>query len=222
MKILGLDASGSICSAAIFDGHKLIKRSKSKTVSHSEQMLPLIDECLSEAKLKLSDLEVCAFGKGPGSFTGLRLIASITQALAYSHQLKVLPISSMQAYAQAVLQLKNFSDVLVCEDARMNEVYWGHYKLQGNKMNLVNTEQCSLPSSLLNYYSSLTEKPAPIGAGWQAYEGLKNLSDRGENTCFEPLLLALGIIALSQSSIEFMDPEDALPTYLNKLNYTKS
>ena len=86
----------------------------------------MIDELLAEADCKLKDLDGLAFGRGPGGFTGLRIAAGVIQGLAYGAGLQVAPVSSLAAVA--CLASSPSLGFLVCNDARMNEVYWGCYR----------------------------------------------------------------------------------------------
>ena len=84
MKILALDTSTNACSVALQNGEQIIDRWQIAPRQHTNLILPMIDELLAQADLKLSQLDCIAFGAGPGSFTGLRVAAGVTQGLAYA------------------------------------------------------------------------------------------------------------------------------------------
>lgn len=133
MKLLALDTASGQCSAALAIDGAITTRSVVTGRDHARLILPMVDELLAEAGLSLRNLAGIAFGRGPGSFTGLRIAAAVTQGLAAGVDLPVLPVSSLRALAaQAHRLLKDRGEplpsgarVLACMDARMDEVYWG-------------------------------------------------------------------------------------------------
>ena len=125
MRILALDTATEVCSVALLLDEALLVRELPPVPGHSAHILGLVQAVLAEAQLVLQELDCIAFGRGPGGFTGVRLAASVTQGLAYGAELKVVPVSDLLAVAQRTLDLEpSAQSVLVCNDARMQEVYW--------------------------------------------------------------------------------------------------
>ncbi len=125
MKLLALDTATEQCSVALQIEDRMWLREQAPGPGHSANILGLVQALLREAAIGLGELNGIAFGRGPGGFTGVRLAASITQGLAFGAGLKVLPVSDLLAVAQRALDLApGAASVLVCNDARMQEVYW--------------------------------------------------------------------------------------------------
>jgi tRNA threonylcarbamoyladenosine biosynthesis protein TsaB len=128
MRVLALDTSTECCSAALLLGDgSLLLRSVITERGHAELILPMIDGLLAEVGVALADLDGIAFGRGPGGFTGLRVAAGVTQGLAIGANLPVAPVSSLAAVAAQVEVAAADESILVCNDARMGEVYWATY-----------------------------------------------------------------------------------------------
>jgi tRNA threonylcarbamoyladenosine biosynthesis protein TsaB len=150
VKLLALDTATESCSAALLIDATVRFREVEMERGHAERILPMIDDLLSEAGVSLSDLNAIAFGRGPGSFTGVRLATTVTQGLAFGANLGVIPISDLQAVAQrAFVTDPTLSRALVCNDARMGEVYWGCYERgEGGLARLEGEEHVSKPSEV--------------------------------------------------------------------------
>lgn len=122
MIILALDASTEACSVAIWTDGAVVERFESGT-QHSERILAMVDGLLVETGYAVTRLDAIAFGRGPGSFTGLRIGAGVAQGLAFGADIPVVPVSSLAALAQGV----DAPRVLAAFDARMHQVYSGAY-----------------------------------------------------------------------------------------------
>lgn len=127
MKLAALDTAGSACSVALSVDGEVIERHETRPRMHAATILPMLQECLAEAGLTLKNLDGIAFGRGPGSFTGLRIAASVTQGLAFGAALPVAPVSSLAAAAEAAWRVHGWKRVVIANDARMEEVYTGAY-----------------------------------------------------------------------------------------------
>jgi tRNA threonylcarbamoyladenosine biosynthesis protein TsaB len=212
LKILALDTATENCSAALWINGSVLQREAEAERGHAELILTMIDELLKESATRLSDLTAIAFGRGPGSFTGVRLAASVTQGLAFGAGVPVVPISDLRAVAQRVAT----KHVLVCNDARMQEVYWGCFELDPDGlMQPVTDERVSKPADV---QLPVGWKGTGAGRGFAAYTMLEErLADQLSN--IEPTLLprAREVVLLAIEAVRagrIQPPESAVPTYI--------
>jgi len=119
VRLLALDTTEAGCSAALWLEGQLTERFEVVPRRHSERLLPMMDGLLRDAGIALRGLDAIAFARGPGSFTGLRIAASVAQGAAFGADLPVVPVSSLQALAQGVFRGAGVSRVMVALDARM-------------------------------------------------------------------------------------------------------
>lgn len=127
--VLAIDTATEVCSVAVLSGNRLSELIETVGNKHSDRALPMIDAVLARATLRLSDVDVFAFGAGPGSFTGLRIACGIAQGLAYGKGRQVVPVGNLRALAeQAFATLGDGPTVLTAIDARMNEAYCAIYR----------------------------------------------------------------------------------------------
>jgi tRNA threonylcarbamoyladenosine biosynthesis protein TsaB len=125
MRILALDTATQACSTALLTAEMAITRELLTERGHAAHILSMVDAVLAQAGIGLEEVSALAFGRGPGAFTGVRLAASVAQGLAFAAQLPVVPVSDLSALAQRAFdQDTRLDHVLVCHDARMQEVYW--------------------------------------------------------------------------------------------------
>ncbi|KTC79932.1 tRNA (adenosine(37)-N6)-threonylcarbamoyltransferase complex dimerization subunit type 1 TsaB [Legionella cherrii] len=129
MKLLAIDTSTETASVALLTGKELLCEEQSNQRTHAQFILPMIDRLMANASLQMHQLDGIVFGRGPGSFTGLRIACSIAKGLAYAHDLQLIPVSSLVAIAWSVRQEKQMNQipVLAVLDARMQEMYWAYF-----------------------------------------------------------------------------------------------
>lgn len=127
--VLAIDTATEVCSVAVLHGDQVSELVETVGNKHSECALPMIDAALEVAGLTLGDIEVFAFGAGPGSFTGLRIGCGITQGLAYGKRKRIVPVGNLRALAARAFAMTDDGDVLLAAiDARMNEAYCAVYR----------------------------------------------------------------------------------------------
>jgi tRNA threonylcarbamoyladenosine biosynthesis protein TsaB len=126
--IIAIETSSELASAALLRGDQVIARESSGVQTHSQSVLPMVQELLRQAGITLAQCDAVAFGAGPGSFTGVRTACGVAQGLAFGADLPVVPVVTLLAMAQACREASGASDVLAVMDARMEEVYWAQYR----------------------------------------------------------------------------------------------
>jgi tRNA threonylcarbamoyladenosine biosynthesis protein TsaB len=177
VKILAIDTATANCSAALLLDAQILTRQTILERGHAEQLLPMVDELLREGGMVLSQLDALAFGRGPGAFTGLRLAASVAQGLAFGAGLGVVRVSDLLAVAQQALATDtSVARVLVCSDARMQEVYWGCFERGPQDLAQAHgAEQVGSAASvrLPTQWVGCATALAGAGAGFSAYPALQ-------------------------------------------------
>ena len=215
MRILSLDTSTEACSVALLLDGEVRLRFEVLERGHAERVLPMVESLLDEAGITLANLDGLAFGRGPGAFTGLRIACGVVQGLALGANLPVVPVSSLAAVAVQVPASPG-DVVLVCNDARMGEVYWCAYRREADgTLTPVADEAVSPPDRVgagappaghaagnaLPRYPALAERLR--GAGLQLHDGLYPRADA---------IARLGAIQLAAG--RGVPAEQALPVYV--------
>lgn len=213
MKLLAVETSTEACSAALLIADEIHERFAISPQGHSNLILNMLDDLLAEADIALTALDAIAFGRGPGSFTGVRIGVGVAQGVAFAHELPVLPISSLAALAQA----SGAKKVLAAIDARMGEVYWGVYRrgIEGLVVPSGDEQVCApLAVPLVE-----GEDWFGVGTGWGAYSDplCRRLGERVSGWQAECYPSARAIVQLGAAAFargETVMAEHALPVYL--------
>lgn len=147
--VLALDTSTDACSVALDHGGQVHFRHQVEARAHNRLLLPMIEEVLAESGLAPGDLDALAFGHGPGSFTGLRIAAAVTQGLAWAHELPVLGVSSLEILAaEALLRVPAAVGVMTLLDARMGECYWNVFSAQSDGLSARGEDRIDTPATI--------------------------------------------------------------------------
>jgi tRNA threonylcarbamoyladenosine biosynthesis protein TsaB len=215
---LGLDTATESCSAALLIEGRVLSRETELARGHAERILPMIDELLGEAGIGLRQLDAIAFGRGPGSFTGVRLAASITQGLAFGSGLGVVAISDLRAVAQRVLdEDSGVTRALVCNDARMQEVYWGCFERGGDGLAFARSQERVGPPQSVELPAAWAEM-AGLGRGFAVYPALRALPGVAVRGDWDRLLpRAAEVVRLAVPELaagRLLAPDAAVPVYL--------
>ncbi len=216
MKILALDTSTEACSVALCYEKKVIFRYEIAAQKHTQLILPMIDELMTEACLKPTQLDALAFGRGPGAFTGVRIATGIVQGIAFAADLPVIPVSSLVTLAQGCWREHGVEKVISVIDARMGEVYWGHFQLENKVMVACAEEAVSSPDKIIKPKG---EGWFGAGSGWASYEEQlsKHLSTQIVKTDLNTYPHAIDMIELAKDAFshgEIISAEQAHPVYL--------
>lgn len=217
MKLLAVDTSTEACSAALLVDGVVSHRYQLAPREHSHLILKMIDELFSEENLTVAELDAVAFGRGPGSFMGIRIAAGIVQGIAFAHNIPVVPVSTLAALSMVAMQQSGSKHILAAIDARMNEVYWGAYsRISENAVELIGEECVIAPTNI----------PAPeegdwvaAGTGWSSYNDVMKSSVRSSikqtiDDCFPSATAIAHLAAEIYKTGNHVQAAEAVPVYL--------
>lgn len=142
MKILGLDSSGLVASVAIVEDDNLLgEYTVNYKKTHSQTLLPMLDEIAKMIELDLNSIDAIAIAGGPGSFTGLRIGSATAKGLGLALKKPIVNVPTVDGIAYNLVGHRD----MVCPlmDARRNQTYTGLYRFDGDKMEVV-LEQCAV------------------------------------------------------------------------------
>lgn len=214
MRFAAFETSSEWCSVALAIDGEIAATERRAGHRHSELALPMLEELLTNARLKIADLQAIAFGAGPGSFTGLRIACGIAQGLALARDLPVIGISSLAAIAQE----SGESRVVACIDARMREVYYSALERNAAGWREVIGAQCIAPE----------HAPKPAGGDWvgvgNGFAVYGNLGMKKVLPEVHPTALAVASLAVPRLAAgEGVDAALATPIYVrDKVAFTKA
>ncbi|GAA0702036.1 tRNA (adenosine(37)-N6)-threonylcarbamoyltransferase complex dimerization subunit type 1 TsaB [Marinobacterium maritimum] len=215
--ILALDTSTDACSAALLLDGKLTQRFTIEPRRHTHLILPMVEELLAEAGVALKALDAIAFGRGPGSFAGIRIATGAAQGLALAADLPVVPVSTLEAMACAADEGAG-DYLLTALDARMDEVYWCAWQRENGQLKRLVDEQVCAPSGVCLPESVANETFVALGSGWRYRDQMTSAVSDCIGQCSADVYPQAAIMArLAAAAVargETIAPDEARPVYL--------
>ena len=218
MRILAIDTATEACSVALSDNGSTHAHFELCPREHTQRILPMVQDMLTAGDLSLEQLDVLAFGRGPGSFTGVRIGIGIAQGLALGADLPLTGVSTLATMAQGAWRKTGATRVLAAIDARMGEVYWAEYQRDEQGIwHGEETEAVLKPEAVSERLRQLQGSWATVGTGWPAWPDMAN--DSGLTLTDGEVLLpaAEDMLPLAQqqfSAGRIVAVEHAEPIYL--------
>lgn len=214
MKILSIDTSGMISSCCVMENGKIIgEYNINQKRTHSETLVPMIDEMLAKLGISTKEIDMYAVGKGPGSFTGLRIGMTVAKTLAMIFDKKIIGVSTLEALARGIHSTKNIVSII---DARGGRVYYGIYKWEDKKLTQVEKEDLTYFEDLIDFLDKNSKSYIFVGdvdnfideLDKFGYEYVANMNTNiASNVCK---------IAYERKDIAFKNYLDLKPEYIRK------
>ena len=219
MKILALDTSGLVASAAITENGKVLAEyTLNYKLTHSQTIMPMIDEIVKMTETDLNTIDYIACSSGPGSFTGLRIGAATAKGLAHGLNKPIVAVPTLEALAYNIFG----TDKFICPimDARRKQVYNAVYVPEGKKLDVILEEDTRIIDDVLDYVKDVDCDVIFVGDAVSLY---KDKIAELDNAIIAPascnMQRAACVAALAEVYIEegkYMNGAEFAPEYLRK------
>lgn len=216
-RILALDTSTDACSVALWVNGEVQEDFRIEPRRHTHLLLPMVEQMMSAAGLSFPQLDAIAFGRGPGSFAGIRIATGAAQGLALAADLPLIPVSTLQAMAVDAAGRSGARQFVAALDARMNEIYWSWLQLDDQlQVTELGAEQVSSPELLL-LPETATGWQA-IGSGWcyleQMPAAIQQQAGVPDQTICPRAAAMLTLAARALEAGQVIAADEANPVYL--------
>lgn len=221
MKILGIDSSGLVASAAIADEKNIIAEfTVNNKQTHSQTLLPMIEKVVDMSGIELEQIDAIAIAAGPGSFTGLRIGSATAKGIGLALKKPVVSVPTLEGLAYRVSVFEG----IICPimDARRNQVYTGIYKMDKGNLVCLSEQKAVDIHEIMEELEKYDEKVIFLGDGVEVQRETIEKEFKKEY-CFAPIHLSkqsaaavavLGNIYFNQGKAE--DAAEHKPIYLRK------
>lgn len=216
MKLLCIDTASNVCGVSILEDKNLICKLDTDTGrTHSENLMPMIENAFSKASLSLKDIDLIVCDKGPGSFTGIRIGVATAKAFHDSMNIPRIGVSSLESLAYNV---KNNGYICSILDCKNENCYFAIYKLNDGIYTEIIKPSADTVQNLLTILKNYEDTITFVGDGALIYQNEISLAIT--NACFVPKdknildSYTLGLVGLDRYLKKDLD--DVLPLYLKK------
>ena len=226
MKILAIDTSSEICSIAILeDSDVIIKKDLNNNNTHSQNLMPMLDQVLKDCRLTINDFNLFSCSIGPGSFTGLRIGISTIKAFNDVTNIPIIGVNSLESLAYNTLSSNIYDNTdIICSliDAKNDNVYCGIFKKDENLFTQLEdlcAKNINEVIEILKKYSSKSILFVGSGAIVHKYLLLQNLTKTTfvEKELNDQTALSIGKLAyIKYLNNETKDSSSIHPLYLKK------
>lgn len=221
MKILGIDSSGLVASAAIADEKNIIAEfTVNNKQTHSQTLLPMIEKVVDMSGIELEQIDAIAIAAGPGSFTGLRIGSATAKGIGLALKKPVVSVPTLEGLAYRVSVFEGIICPII--DARRNQVYTGIYKMDKGNLVCLSEQKAVDIHEIMEELEKYDEKVIFLGDGVEVQRETIEKEFKKEY-CFAPIHLSkqsaaavavLGDIYFNQGKAE--DAAEHKPIYLRK------
>ena len=211
MRLLAIETSTEVMSLAVQHFDQVWEHTGVGGAQTSSQLLPQIRALMDQAGLRFEALDAIAFGRGPGSFTGLRTACAVAQGLGFASGVQLLPVDTLLALAHTARERTGAARVLALLDARMDEVYAAYYEFysfsrsQSAGYQLISPEKLSVPPAQVVVGNVFATYAARLPAALRALPQVQATPSARAMLGLAPGLIAQGAL---------VDAAHALPLYL--------
>lgn len=219
MKILAIDTSSKICSVAILeDTNVILEKHTNDEKTHSQNLMPLIEQIFKETNLSLDDIELLACSQGPGSFTGIRIGLATVKAFADSKHIPVVGVTSLESLAYNITENGLIVSLI---DAKNENVYYSMFCFDGSKYTQIGDYKSDTISNIIDMLMPYDDKLTFVGDGSIVYKD--RIETKIKNSQFtldsqnEQTSISIGKSAYNKYiEGKYGDSNSLLPIYLKK------
>ena len=171
MKLLVLDSSGLVASVAIMEDDTLIgEYTINHKKTHSQTLLPMLDEVVKMTETNLDEIDAIAIAKGPGSFTGLRIGSATAKGLGLALNKPIVAVPTVDAIAYNLYETKGY--ICPIMDARRKQVYTGIYRFDGSGLVVVKDQIAISIEEIIDALNLIGQKVIFLGDGVDVYHSV--------------------------------------------------